>query len=249
MRKEPYFMNEKLAAFREIKSEFKAETKGDEAVIYIYGGIGQSHFGESVSADNVRDLLNETNAKTIHVRINTVGGDVFHGLAIYNLLKDHDANIIIHIDGLAASAGSIIAMAGDEIRMPKTSMMMIHNAWTVAGGNAKEMLKVAEDLAKINDTIIEAYLPRFVGTREELVQLLDDETFLTADEAVTFGLADIEVEESEEVEEAEEEPILNNLLAKYSAKVKTEITQTQATIDTEKKKENKTIFSKFKAQL
>ncbi|MDW0112213.1 Clp protease ClpP [Sporosarcina saromensis] len=216
MKRKPYFKNEKLAPFLNIKPEFKAEVKGDEATLYIYGDIGDSWWGESVSAADVRDYLKDTDASTIHVRLNTLGGDVFDGLAIHNQLKGHAAKIIIHIDGIAASAGSIIAMSGDEILMPKTSMMMIHNAWTFTYGNSNELRKVAADLDKINDTIIESYLPRFVGTREELVQLLDDETFLTANEAITFGLADVEVDEAAQPEE----PVLNTLLAKYAAKAK-----------------------------
>lgn len=219
MKRKPYFTNEKLTPFRNIKTEFKAETKGDVATLYIYGAIGESWWEEeAVSAADVRDFLKSTNASTIHVRLNSLGGDVFDGLAIYNQLKGHDAKIIVHIDGIAASAGSIIAMSGDEIIMPKTSMMMIHNAWTFAYGNASEFLKVADDLQKINDTIIESYLPRFVGTREELVQLLNDETFLTASEAVTFGLADEEVEEVKKIDEPAA-PVVNTLLAKYAAKV------------------------------
>lgn len=216
MKRKPYFMNEKSIPFHDIKAEFKAETKGDEATLHIYGDIGESWWSEAVSAADIRDFLSSTDASIINVRLNTLGGDVFDGLAIHNQLKEHKAKIIIHVDGIAASAGSIIAMAGDEINMPKTSMMMVHNAWTFAAGNAKDFEKVAADLQKINNTIIESYLPRFVGTREELVQLLDDETFLTAEEAVTFGLADVEVDEVK----GPAEPVVNTLLAKYAAKAK-----------------------------
>lgn len=228
MKRKPYYMNEKLTSFRNIKTEFKAETNGAEATLHIYGDIGDSWWGESVSAVDVKEFLANTKAETIHVRINSLGGDVFDGLAIHNQLKQHDAKIIVYVDGIAASAGSIIAMAGDEIHMPGTSMMMIHNAWTFTYGNANELRKVADDLQKINDTIIESYLPRFVGTREELVQLLDDETYLTASEAVTFGLADKEVEEVVEPVD----PVVNTLLAKYAAKVKPETIQTSESIAT-----------------
>ncbi len=236
-----YYMSDKAMPYRDIKTEFKAETKGDVATLYIYGGIGQSWWDEeAVSASDVRDFLKSTAASTIHVRLNSLGGDVFDGLAIYNQLKDHDANIIVHIDGIAASAGSIIAMAGDEIKMPKTSMMMIHNAWTIAAGNSKDFKKVAEDLQKINDTIIESYLPRFVGTREELEQLLDDETFLSAEEAIALGLADV----VEVVEEAPAEPVVNTLLAKYAAHAETK--EPQTVVVAASTMETKSILEKFK---
>lgn len=228
-----------IEPFLNIKQEFKAEVNGDEATLYVYGDIGESWWDEtSTSAIDVKNFLETNSAKTINVRVNSLGGDVFDGIAIYNQLKSHDAKIIMHIDGIAASAASIIAMAGDEIHMPKTSMLMIHNAWTFAYGNAKDFRKVAEDLDKIGNAIVEGYLTRFVGSREELETLLDDETFLNADEAIAFGLADEVVEPIT----VDTEPVKNRLLAKYSAHSKPRETPKVNTNEESKK----TIISQFK---
>lgn len=212
-KKKPFFKNEKLAPFRNIENEFRAEIKEGDARLYIYGDIGESWWGDSTSASDVKDFLDDFDGDQLHVHINSLGGDVFDGIAIHNQLKNHEAEIIVHIDGIAASAASVIAMAGDKIKMPATAMMMIHQAWTIALGNANDFRKMAEDLDKIGSSLIAAYEPRFVGTTEELKQLLDDETFLTAAEAVSLGLADEEVEEAEE--EAKE-PVLNSVLKKYA---------------------------------
>lgn len=118
------------------------------------------------------------------------GGSTFQGLAIYNLLKQHKAIINTYIDGIAASSASIIAMAGDKIYIPKTSLIMIHNCWTWVTGNAKDLRKTAEDMDKIAVAYKEAYLSKIKITEEKLEQLLADETYLTADECIEFGFAD-----------------------------------------------------------
>ncbi|MDZ5712246.1 head maturation protease, ClpP-related [Jeotgalibacillus haloalkalitolerans] len=214
------FQNKELERFKDIKPEFKTAVNGNEATLYIYGDIGESWWDDSVSANEVKDFLNGTNANVIHVHINSLGGDAFDGVAIHNQLKSHKAKIIVHVDGIAASAASVIAMAGDEINMPATSMLMIHNAWTFAYGNARELRKVAEDLDKISHSVSEAYMTRFVGTREELNQLLDQEEFLTAEEAIAFGLADEVIEEAEETSREPGVAVKTSLLAKYAAKAK-----------------------------
>ena len=139
------------------------------------------------------------------------------------MLKQHKAEVIIHIDGWAASAASIIAMAGDRIIMPSNTMMMIHRASTYAYGNASDFEKAATDLRKIDTAVTATYEKRFVGERDELVKLLEDETFLTANEAVALGLADeatdeIEIQDIEEDEEKDVEDFKENLVAKYVAK-------------------------------
>lgn len=118
------------------------------------------------------------------------GGSTFQGLAIYNLLKQHKATINTYIDGIAASSASIIAMAGDKIYIPKTSLIMIHNCWTWVTGNAKDLRKTAEDMDKIAVAYKEAYLSKIKITEEKLEQLLEDETYLTADECLEMGFAD-----------------------------------------------------------
>ncbi|MDR4151283.1 head maturation protease, ClpP-related, partial [Bacillus thuringiensis] len=142
--------------------------------------------------------------------------------AICNQLKQHSAEIIVHIDGWAASAASVIAMAGDRIIMPSNTMMMIHQASTFEYGNADLFEKTARDLRKIDSALAASYKKRFVGTDEELKQLLKDETWLTAEEAVALGLADEIADEIEidDTQEDEEEEVVENfkedLVAKYT---------------------------------
>ncbi|WP_242865017.1 head maturation protease, ClpP-related, partial [Clostridium botulinum] len=124
---------------------------------------------------------------------------MFQGTAIYNIIKRHKAKINIHVDGVAASIASVIAMAGDTIFMPKNSMMMIHNPWTFAWGNANELRKQADDLDKIRESLIEAYLSKAGDklSRETLIEIMDNETWLTAQECYDYGLCDELVEEKE----------------------------------------------------
>lgn len=130
--------------------------------------------------------------KTINLHINSPGGDVFEGVSIYNMLKQNKANIHVYVDGLAASIASVIAMAGDTITMPENSMLMIHNPWTIAQGNSKELRKVADDMDKMGESIKASYLSKSNNKLDvdTLTKLMDDETWLTAKEAVDYGLAD-----------------------------------------------------------
>lgn len=132
------------------------------------------------------------------VRINSGGGDVFAGQAIYSLLKSHPAKVTVYVDGLAASIASVVAMAGDTVIMPRNAMMMIHNPWAMAVGNAGDFRKLADDLDKIREGMIAAYQAKAGIDREELVQLLDAETWLTADEAKELGFVD-EVDAAKQV--------------------------------------------------
>ncbi len=176
--------------------EFKNKTP-DEAELYLYteiaswGGGGYAHSAKSFK----RELDALGDIKTLNVYINSPGGDVFEGTAIYNMLarKKKKCQVNIYIDGLAASIASVIAMAGTKVYMPSNSMMMIHNAWCFTYGNAAELRKVAEDLDKINSsTVIQAYLNKAGDSldKETLVKLLDDETWLSAQECLDYGLCD-----------------------------------------------------------
>lgn len=179
----------------------KASADGKSADVFIYGEITKwawEELGEvsSTTFKNELDSLGD-GIETIHLYINSPGGSVFEGLAIYNMLQRHEARVIVHVDALAASIASVIAMVGDEIWMPKNSMLMIHNAWTWASGNAEQLRKAADDLDRINQSVIQTYLEKTGDklTEEKLKALLDAETWLSADEALEYGLCDI-VEES-----------------------------------------------------
>ena len=150
------------------------------------------YYDTDTSAAGFRDALKDLgDVKTINLHINSPGGSVFEGIAIYNMLKQNKAHVNVYVDGLAASIASVIAMSGDAIFMPSNSMLMIHNPWTMAVGNASELRKQADDLDKITESSIQTYLNQAGDKLDEetLRQLMDDETWLTAKEAVDYGLA------------------------------------------------------------
>lgn len=176
----------------------KQQANNDEADVYIDGEIVTDEYLDSdTSASGFRDALKEIgDVKTINLHINSPGGSVFEGTAIFNMLKNSRAFINVYVDGLAASIASVIAMAGDKIYMPANAMMMIHNPWVVCEGNADELRKMADDLEKIGSLSTETYVERSNGkaNAEEIQNLMDEETWLTAKEAVELGLADEVVE-------------------------------------------------------
>lgn len=177
--------------------KFIEDEEQEQAELYIYGDIvDYSWYEDDVSANDIRKKLSESSAKTINVHINSLGGDTYTGIAIYNLLREKSktAKIITYVDAIAASAASIIAMAGDKVIMPSNTLMMIHNCWTFGIGNANELRKTASDMDKIMNAVIQCYLSKVNIAEDELRNLLDAETYLTADEALEKGFCD-EVQE------------------------------------------------------
>jgi len=171
--------------------EFKAAADGGEAAeLMIYGDIGSYEGWNDVVAKQFVNELKTITAKKITVNINSVGGEVFAGLAIYNSLKAHNAEITVKVDGLAASIASIVAMAGDTVIMPESSMMMIHNPWTIAAGNSNDFRKMADDLDKMRDSLVTIYKSKTGLDEAKIIELLNDETWLTANEAKDLGFAD-----------------------------------------------------------
>ena len=127
--------------------------------LLIYSDIGESFFYDSVSAKSIKSQLDGMTG-ALSVRINSPGGDVFDGFAIYNLLAQYEGQVTVHIDGLAASAASVIAMAGDEIIMADNALMMIHDPWTISVGDSSEMRSTADLLDKIKGSIVTTYLSK-----------------------------------------------------------------------------------------
>lgn len=160
----------------------------DTAEISIYDEIGFWGVSAASFAQDLKDCGN--NLKQINLHIHSPGGDVFDGIAIYNLLKNHPANVTVYIDGLAASMASVIAMAGNEVIMPENAMMMIHKPWGIQGGDAEDMRKYADLLDKVENTLIPAYASKTGKTPEELAELLSAETWLNGKECVEQGFAD-----------------------------------------------------------
>lgn len=160
----------------------------DTAEISIYDEIGGWGVSAQQFSKDFKALGN--NLKQINLHIHSPGGDVFDGIAIYNLLKNHPANKTVTIDGLAASMASVIAMAGNEIIMPENAMMMIHKPWGIQGGDAEDMRKYADLLDKVEDTLIPAYAAKTGKSAEELAEMLAAETWLNGKECVEHGFAD-----------------------------------------------------------
>lgn len=156
------------------------------AVVRIYGEIG--YWG--VTADQFASDLGSLSAETIEVQINSPGGEVFDGIAIYNTLRTHPSRVVTRVDGIAASVASVIAQAGDHRIMVESSQMMIHEAWGVAVGPAADMRAFADLLDAQSDVIAGIYASRSGGKAEDFRELLAAETWLTDQAAVDLGLAD-----------------------------------------------------------
>lgn len=159
----------------------------------LYGEISnETWWGDEVTPKEFKaDLDGLGDIDTLNIYINSPGGDVFAGQAIHSMLKRHKAHKNVYVDGLAASIASVIAMAGDTIFMPKNAMMMIHNPWTIGMGNAAEFRKLAEDLDKIRESLIAAYEGHSALTRDEIISIMDAETWLTASECEEYGFCDV----------------------------------------------------------
>ena len=174
----------------------------EELDIYLYGDVESDwydlwtgeHHESQTSSSYFKKILFEENpqAKTINLYVNSYGGSVFEGTAIANMLRRHPAQVNVVIDAFACSVASVIAMAGDHVVMPKNAVFMIHNAWTEARGNASGLRQIADDLDKIMDANRSIYLEKSKGkiTEEKLIELLDAETYLTAEECVEYGFCD-----------------------------------------------------------
>lgn len=209
----------------ETRLEVKNEADSETADLYLYGTIREPYPWEDeesvISSKSVQKTLDSLKGKNINVHINSGGGDVFESIAIGNLLKQHDGKVNVTIDGLAGSGASVVAMAGEKITMFPNSMMMIHKAWTLALGNADELRKIANDLDKIDSAVKASYQNRFIGTDEELEDLIAEESWLTAEECVAFGFCDEIIEEETAKEEPAQNSVKENLFNKYKKNIQT----------------------------
>lgn len=168
----------------------------DSAEVFIYGDIGESWDGETVAAKSFVKDLNALDVKAMSVRINSVGGSVPDGLAIFNAIRRHKASVTVNIDGLAASIASLIAMAGDEIVMAENAIMMIHAPWSIVGGNARDMRERADMLDKWAESMAVSYVREGGLDHDAALALLTDgaDHWYGADEALVAGLVDAVVE-------------------------------------------------------
>lgn len=206
---------------KKIKTMFNFANQEDDkpARLDLYGFVGASYWdddGQSVTTKAVSDALANIEGEMLDVHINSYGGDAFEGIGIYNALKQSNKTINVYVDAVAASAASIIAMAGDTIFMPKNSQLMVHHALTNIYGNADDLQKGIDMLKTMDNSLAKTYMTRFTGSEDELEELLTAETFLSADEAITMGLADEIVNYSDKSKVPEPEAdIKTRLVAKY----------------------------------
>lgn len=183
--------------------ELKQQADPNILDLFIYGDVegevweGGFLDGDWVDSENSANHFREVlgahpNATQINIYINSYGGSVFEGTAIYNQLKRHPAHKTVYVDGFACSIASVIAMAGDEVVMPRNTLMMIHNVWMSAIGSAAELRKAADDLDVMCAAGRRAYLAKAGDklTEERLVEMMDAETWLTAEQCIELGLAD-----------------------------------------------------------
>lgn len=169
---------------------YRIQAKGNKAAeVYIYEDIGAGWFGGVSAKQFADDLKAMGNVNSIDVRINSYGGDVFDGLAIYRQLVDHGATVTTYVDGVAASIASIIAMAGNEIVISESGFLMIHNAWTMAYGDSPSLRDVADRLDAVTEQLAGVYVKRTGKTKEEVAAWMNEETWFNSSDAVTNGFA------------------------------------------------------------
>lgn len=170
------------------KPEIKASAK-TENTIDIYDVIGEGYFETGMTASFVTDVLNSAGGEAVTVNINSPGGDMFEGLAIYNLLSAYQGDVSVRVMGMAASAASIIAMAGDNIEIADSAFFMIHNGWSLVIGNKNDFKKASEDFEKFDTSMAGIYSARSGKELEEIHTMMDEETWISGKDSVAMGFA------------------------------------------------------------
>lgn len=213
-----------------VEKPIKADVSSIENKLYLYGDIGD--YWDGVILDDVKNTAKDMDKSKVTVYINSYGGDAVEGVAIRNFLKDTFNHIDVVIDGIAASSASIIATCGDTLTMPVGTTYMIHNPWVIIGGDRQDLIKEIGALESLEQSYRNVYMERFKGSEEELIELMDNESWLTAEEAEDLGFA-TKVEEEVEAEDPEpaENTLVATLLNKYAAKVEPDEDNEKDSID------------------
>lgn len=175
----------------------KRDAGSKVASIRIFDQIGKNWFGEGTGAKDFTEAVDALGGdlETLNVHINSPGGNVYEGLAIYNYLKRHQAEVVVYVDGIAASIASIIAMAGDRIVIPANAAIFIHNPFTWAQGDANALRKTADELEAMTGSLLGIYMTRSKLDAADVTAMMNAETMITAEEAVEWGFAD-EIEDA-----------------------------------------------------
>lgn len=169
---------------------YEIKAKSDVSEIWLYEQIGKDWFGDGLTAKDFLKELNAIKSEKIDLHINSPGGQVFEGTAIYNGIKNHPAETTAYIDGIAASIASVIALAGKKVVMAENAMFMMHLPSGVVMGTATDMRKTADALDKIRDSMVTAYVSKSKKSTEDVTSMMDEETWFTAAEAKEAGFAD-----------------------------------------------------------
>lgn len=162
----------------------------DDASIGIFEQIGDDWFGEGVTAKRISAALRSIGGADVTVNINSPGGDMFEGLAIYNLLREYEGNVTVNVLGLAASAASLIAMAGDQVHIGRAAFLMIHNCWVVAIGNKADLRAAADTIEPFDAAMASVYCARSGLDEKAVAELMDAETWIGGEQAIEQGFAD-----------------------------------------------------------
>ncbi|MDC7863887.1 peptidase S14 [Pantoea ananatis] len=193
------------AAIDRWDGSIRAAAQTGENTITIFDVIGEDWWGDGVSANRIAGALRAIGGDDVTVHINSPGGDMFEGLAIYNILREYQGKVTVKVLGLAASAASIIAMAGDEVQIGRGAFLMIHNAWIVAAGNRNDFREYADYLEPFDKAMADIYAARSGMSSEDVQSLMDKESFIGGSDAVTRGLAD-SLLSADEISSDEESP-------------------------------------------
>ena len=162
----------------------------DDNTISVFDVIGQDYGGEGITAKRIAGALRAMNGADVTVNINSPGGDMFEGLAIYNLLREYEGHVTVKVLGIAASAASIIAMAGDDIQIGRGAFLMIHNCWLYAMGNRHDFAELAQSLEPFDTAMADIYAARSGLDIAAIHKLMDAESYIGGSDAVAKGLAD-----------------------------------------------------------
>ena len=162
----------------------------DDNSISVFDVIGQDYWGEGITAKRIAGALRAMNGADVTVNINSPGGDMFEGLAIYNLLREYEGHVTVKVLGIAASAASIIAMAGDDIQIGRGAFLMIHNCWVYAMGNRHDFAELAQSLEPFDTAMADIYAARSGLDIAAVQKLMDGESYIGGSDAVAKGLAD-----------------------------------------------------------
>jgi ATP-dependent protease ClpP protease subunit len=210
-------LNKKLAKMM-VEEPIKASVSTEEDKLFLYGTIGDAWDG--VTLEYVRRMSSRLDKTKLTVHINSYGGDATEGVAIRNYIKSTFDEVDVVIDGIAASAASVIATCGNTLTMPSGTTFMIHNPWAYVIGNKSDLQKEIGALESLEQSYRDIYMERFNGTEDELGELMENESWLTAEQAETFGFATKTVKTDGPVEpvETQDNLLIASLLNKYSAK-------------------------------